>query len=365
MDLHRSPFPFQGPLDPDEVVGRLDLRADLARRVRERRLTALLGPRRYGKTSVLRRVAADLGAEGVETIWVDLFATSSMADLASALDRGLAETHGRFRRVLDRLAGSLSLQLGLLGVQLSGGARDRPDPAMKVRLMLQMLLQAAEKHDLLLVVDEFSGIAGVPNAAALLRTELQHHYRDLGIVFAGSQPSTMAQLFTDRAQPFFAQADLVDIPPLTDAEVAQLVGQGFDRTGRDPGVAVGHVVALAAGHPQRAMQLADACWAHVEPGGIATEDTWLTALAEVRRSVDSGSERLFALLPGGHQKVLRAVAGGGSPLGVAGELLDLPASTAQAGIKALLGTADLVRRDGRLVLVDPLFADWIRRRFPL
>ncbi|MBX3285919.1 MAG: ATP-binding protein [Actinobacteria bacterium] len=365
MDARRSPFPFQGPLAPEEVVGRLELRADLARRIRERRLTALLGPRRYGKTSILRRVAADLAADGVETVWVDLFATSSMADLASALDRGLAETQGRFRRALDRLAGSLSLQLGLLGVQLSASARDRPDPAMKVRLMLQLLLEAAQKHDLLLVVDEFSGIAAVPNAAALLRTELQHHYRELGIVFAGSQPSTMAQLFTDRAQPFFAQADLVDTPPLTDPEVAQLVDRGFERTGRHAGPVAGHVVELAAGHPQRAMQLADACWSLVAPGAAATEDTWRDALAEVRRSVDSGSERLFTLLPVGHQKVLRTVAVGGSPLGAAGEVLDLPASTAQAGIRALLGSADLVRRDGRLALVDPLFADWIRRRFPL
>ena len=36
------------------------------------------------------------------------------------------------------------------------------------------------------VLDEFSGIADVPKAAGLLRTELQHHYRDLALVFAGS-----------------------------------------------------------------------------------------------------------------------------------------------------------------------------------
>ena len=57
------------------------------------------------------------------------------------------------------------------------------------------------------------------NGAAMLRTQLQHHYRQLGIVFAGSQPSTMRMLFTDHAQPFFAQADLVEIGPLADDAV--------------------------------------------------------------------------------------------------------------------------------------------------
>ncbi|CAN5625286.1 hypothetical protein BH24ACT4_BH24ACT4_09010 [soil metagenome] len=61
------------------------------------------------------------------------------------------------------------------------------------------------------------------NAAGVLRTELQHHYQDLSIVFAGSQPSTMRALFTDQAQPFFAQADLVEIGPMTGAAVTEVV----------------------------------------------------------------------------------------------------------------------------------------------
>src|SRR3546814_2510918 len=69
--MDRSPFPFQGPLAPSEVTGRDDLRRDLAARMVERRVTALLGPRRYGKTSLLRRVTADLAEVGPETIWID------------------------------------------------------------------------------------------------------------------------------------------------------------------------------------------------------------------------------------------------------------------------------------------------------
>ena len=80
-----SPFPFQGPLEPEWVAGRIDLQRDLRRRVDERRLTALLGPRRYGKTSILRRVASDLGTDGYETVWIDLYELSSMADLAGSL----------------------------------------------------------------------------------------------------------------------------------------------------------------------------------------------------------------------------------------------------------------------------------------
>ena len=40
------------------------------------------------------------------------------------------------------------------------------------------------------------------------------------------------------------------------------------------------------------------------------------------------------------------------------------AGTAQAAVTSLLGSGYLAQRDQGLSVVDPLFADWIRRRFP-
>ncbi|HEU5149996.1 MAG TPA: ATP-binding protein [Iamia sp.] len=360
-----SPFPFQGPLRPDEVAGRDELRRDLAERITDRRLTALLGPRRYGKTSLLRRVTADLAEVGSDTVWVDLYEVSSMADVASALDRGLADVRGRLRATLDDLAATASIRLGLLGVELGRGPRDRPDPVLRLRGLLQVLVRAAARQPLVLVLDEFSGIAGVPRAAGVLRTELQHHFRDLGIVFAGSQPSTMATLFTDQAQPFFAQADLVELGPMDDRDVVDVVTDGFRRTGRAAGSTVAPLVAAAEGHPQRAMQLADAVWRNTPEGAEAGVAEWERALAEVRAAVDSGSERLFELLPTGHQKVLRVVAGGGSVYGTAAAALSLATGTARGAVAALTGNGYLADRGGGPVVVDPLLADWVRRRFAL
>ena len=361
--IEQSPFPYQGPLPAELVSGRDALVADLTQRARQRRLTALLGPRRYGKTSVLARVSADLAAGGTDTVWIDLYELSSMADLAAAVDRGLAGVAGTARRLLDSIAGSVSIRLGVLGVELSKGRRDRPDPVLTLRSLLQVLVRTAGRHDLLVVLDEFSGVARVDGAAGLLRSELQHHYRDLAIVFAGSQPSTMRTLFADQAAPFFAQADLVEIGPLPDEAVAEIVESGFIATKRRAGALTRRVVAAAEGHPQRAMQLADALWRHTKRGGVADDAAWEAALAEVRASVDAGSDRLYELLPAGHQKTLRVLATGGSVYGTAAEVLDLSTGTARAAVDALLGTGYLVHRDDRLRLVDPLLADWIRRRF--
>ncbi|MGI8754919.1 MAG: AAA family ATPase [Acidimicrobiales bacterium] len=341
------------------------MRQDLAERITSRRLTALLGPRRYGKTSLLRQVSADLGGVDHETVWVDLYEMGSMADVASAVDHGLAATKGRLRAALDALAGSMSFSLGVLGLELAKGPRNRPEPTLWLRHLLRMVVQVAQKQRLILVLDEFSGLDGVDHAAGVFRTELQHHYREFGIVFAGSQPSTMAMMFSDRAQPFFSQADLVKIGPLSDADVIDTVQTGFEATGRGVGPLAGRIADYAQGHPQRAMQLADAAWNLLEPGSEATDGDWPIVLEAVRASVEDGSERLFALLPLGHQKVLRVVANGGSVYGTAGGALSLPPGTAQGAVTALVGEGYLARDDDRWLVVDPLFADWIRRRFPM
>ena len=175
----------------------------------------------------------------------------------------------------------------------------------------------------------------------------------------------MRMLFSDQAQPFFAQADLLEIGPLTDSEVVSIVEQGFSDTDRDPGVAVERIVKFVRGHPQRMMQMADAVWRHTEQGSQVDLESWGQALAAVRASVDAGSERLYALLPTGQQKTMRAIVGGGSPFGTAADVLELPAGTATGAIASLTDLGYLTRMKGKLLVVDPLFADWLRRRFPV
>ena len=367
--VERSPFPYQGPLSPSQVSGRDELLRDLAERLVQRRLTALLGPRRFGKTSVLRRVTADLAQVGPETIWIDLYELNSMADLVIAVDRGLHQVTGKLRAALGSIAGGLSVQLGVVGLELSRASRVRTDPVVALRSLLQVLVTAAQKHDLIVVFDEFSGIANVKGAAGVLRTELQHHYQELGIVFAGSQPSTMKLLFGDQAQPFFAQADLLEIGPLADDDLSAIVEDGFAQTGRTAGPVTTRVVHFSRGHPQRAMQMADAAWRLTPEGGTADDNTWADALDAVRTSVDNGSERLYELIPGGQQKTLRAVVTSGHVYGAAADVLDLSPGTARAAVEALLGNGYLAHRAApgtakpTLVVVDPMFADWIRRRF--
>lgn len=358
-----SPFPYHGPLEPDQVHGRDDLIRDLIERITSHRVTALLGPRRFGKTSVLRRVAAELTE--VATVWVDLYEVTSIADIAVRFDNALGATTGQFAAEARTIAATVSVNLGLIKVDLTGPPRNRPDPNLTFHALLDVLVRTSARQPTLLVVDEFSSIGRVSGAAGALRTAVQHHYNELGIVFAGSYPSMMRTLFTTRAEPFYGQADLVEIGLLSAATVEQIVSAGFAATGREAGHVPGLISSFTGGHPQRTMQLADACWRHTPPGATAGPDEWAAAVAEVRRAVGDGMERLYSGFERGERSVLRAVARSGSVYGAEAGLLDLSTGAATHARQTLLDSGDLASSESGLVVVDPLLADWLRERFSI
>jgi len=359
-----SPFPHQGPLEPEQVRGRDHLVADLVARVTSRRVTALVGPRRYGKTSLLRRVAAEVAAGGASVVWVDLYEATSTADLARRFDSALAEARGPVGGTLAAIAARFDLQLGLLGVQLSRRRDERPDPEASFDSLLETLVAGARQTPTVVVVDELPGIDQVEGAAGLLRTKLQHHVQEIGLIFAGSQPSLMRAMFTERSRPFYAQADLVEIGPFSAAAIAEIVTDGFDSTGRDAGDLPGRIHDFTGGHPYRAMQAADAAWRCVAPGSEPRPDTWGRALELLRGETNLACDAIFSGFTTGEKATLRLMAHDDALFGTAAEALSLSAGSARHAVDALVGSGDVVDSDRGRRLVDPVLADWIRRRFP-
>jgi hypothetical protein len=360
-----SPFPFQGPLSPDDVHGRDDLVADLIERVTTRRVTAVLGPRRFGKTSVLRRVGSELEAAGTTVVEVDLYEVSSMADLAVRLDRALSTVRGPGIERLHHLISGGEISLGAVKLMFTRRPSEQPDPIAVLHHLLDGLVAAAHAHPTLVVFDEFGGIDRVDGAAGLFRTKLQHHVRDLGLIFAGSQLSLMRAMFTDVARPFYGQADLVEVGALTFPALRSIVNDGFRATDRDPGDLVTPLADFTGGHPQRAMQLADAAWRHAMPGEPYRPDLWGIALDDVRAQTDMANETLFSRSQGNDQKLLRLVANGEPIFGAASTVIGLTPGSGQSSRDRLVDSGEIMRAGSSWRVVDPVYADWIRRRFPL
>ncbi|MGB3410549.1 MAG: hypothetical protein WBA45_05080 [Microthrixaceae bacterium] len=357
--MFNNPFPHHGPLLPEQVAGREVLVADLLERLTSHRPTVLVAPRRYGKTSVLGSVSAQLD-DSVTVVAVDLYELRSWADLAARLDDALVSIPAERRRGIDSVAAGLEVNLGVVKLTLS--KPDRPPADTTVDRLLDVVIDHARRNPTVIIFDEFSSITRLDGAAGLLRTRLQHHYQDIGLIFAGSEPSTMRMLFSQADQPFYAQADLVEVPALSLVALTDIVDKGFD--GVSPPGLGGHIYAFTGGHPQRSMQLADAAWAAREVG-VEESQIWSMALGRCRSATVESHETRFSGESSADQAVLRLVAGGEALFGRHAGVLALSRSSAQQARHRLLDRGQLLKKDRRLMVVDPLYADWIRSRFPI
>ena len=364
-----NPFVYSRPIAPDEVIDRDGETQRLLANAVGGHFVRLYAPRKYGKTSLLRRVLRDAERqEGMIPILVDLYGVLSIGDVAVRFERAYArQLKGKARARVEEFLQStgLGLSLGALGIsaRLQLDPRSNPLPALHALLDLPLRLEDVGGFRALIVLDEFQDITKIPDIDALLRSHIQHQGEVASFVFAGSEPGLMRGLFEERERPLYGQAVPMRLDRLADADIADYIVRRFRESGRSAGDGVNPLIALAQGHPQRAMLLAHRLWEEVAEGEAASLQEWSrareAALTEVQPECDAHWRRLST----NEQKALRAViAGAGSPFAQRVlDQLDLRKSTARAALNVLVANATVEIRDGRYAVVDPLLEEWISR----
>lgn len=369
-----SPFVFDGPVAPGMLIGREDEAEAIRAWARAGRSTVLVGPRRYGKTSLLTRVQSDAERlDRMPVIIVDLYEVASTSDLVIRLERAWAKhVPGRLRSRLTRVLAGSEVGLNVLGTGFQVRLADQPrtDPLPALHALLDLPTRMSGKGGRTLVVfDEFQSLGAVGGAEGLVRTYVQAQRDSAAYVFCGSQPSMLAQMFGDQARPFYGQAQRFDLGRLDVGVLVAAVSDILEQSGRTGAeAAVAALMGWAEGHPQRAMLFAHLLWQRITPGQPVAEYVADTVLSDALRAVSAEIVAMFDGLPTAEKKTLRAIAEYGTPLSSrALRDLDLLKASAQSASASLIDRALVERLAQRMPswrLIDPLTTLWLKARYP-
>ena len=340
----------------------------------------LISPRRYGKSSLIRRALTSLERHGTLTVEVTVASYSSylaflegyaraIAAVQTPWDRArawLRETLGATRpeiRVDPELGGRLTVAFPSVTT-----AREVERLAPEVFALPARLAQSRGRR-VVVALDEFQAIAGFDGGTVeqALRAAIQTQ-RDVGYVFAGSEPSLMERMLGPK-RPFYKAGPVMRLGRIPPAEFAEFVESRFARSGIRPEPGLGSaIVELAGNMPYDVQRLAHETWDDVKAEGRkrATEEDLHRTLKRLLAQNDTMFENLWQRLTLVQRGTLRAVV-----VTDGRALLSAEArarhrlggtSTVQAALAAL-AREDVIAREGDRYLVnDSLFREWIARK---
>jgi hypothetical protein len=342
----------------------------------------LISPRRYGKSSLVRRALASMTRRGALTVEVTVSSFSSYVAFLEGYARALvaAETQGsRARTWLREVVRSAradvryapeSSPLGGLTVSFPTARSDREISRLAEEVFaLPARLAEAQGRKVVVALDEFQAIGGFNGGAVehAMRAAVQHQ-REVGYVFAGSEPSLMERMLGPK-RPFYKAGPVMRLEKIPAEEFAAFIDQRFAKSGirAEPGLGAA-VVELAGNLPYDVQRLAHETWDEVRGASRrrATLDDLHQALKRLLAEHQMMFEALWQRLTLAQRAALRAVV-----VEEGRELLSADVrsrhrlagpSTMQAALAALVRD-DVVNREGsRYVVVDSLLREWVERQ---
>src|SRR6202171_1023275 len=284
----------------------------------------LISPRRYGKSSLIRRALATMSTRGALTVEVTVSTFSSYVAFLEGYARAVLAAETKWdraktwlrdairtaraeiryapdlrtrgaaaRRIPDTGAASDLLRsrgpqgapgalgalgaLGTLTVSFPGVRSDRDVSRLAQEVFaLPARLAEARGRKVVVALDEFQAIGGFNGGSVehAMRAAVQHQ-REVGYVFAGSEPSLMERMMGPK-RPFYKAGPVMRLAKIPADEFAAFIDARFSRTGFRPEAGLGAaVVELAGNLPYDVQRLAHETWDDARSGGrrrVALDD---------------------------------------------------------------------------------------------
>lgn len=371
-----SPFQF-GTLATDKnFIDRVEDRKQLKQMLSSNINVALISPRRWGKSSLVKKAMEELVAERKEfrVCYIDAFSINSEAEFYNAFASGVIScAAGKVEKAikdaknyLGHLLANVTVSDGLSDI-LSVNLEFKPQEMDKMDI-----LNLPEKiaHDkgirIVVCIDEFQQLVNLPEYPDMegkMRTVWQKQ-KLTSYCFYGSKKHMMVDIFGDSQKPFYRFANLIFMPKIGKGDWIPFICEGFQSTGKHISPAFAEIICETVEcHSWYLQQFAFYVWSATERE--VNEDIMQASL---KRLIDTNSPMFISdieKLTPSQRAMLRAIRDGVSQLSseetVKNYHLGNP-NTIARNKKVLQEKSFIDSEEGHLVIADPVFKLWYQGR---
>lgn len=270
------------------------------------RPTVLVSPRRYGKSSLVHRVAAELNMPFTS---IDLFLANDDRAITRRILQGISEAVTQIMPVSEKfLAGlqkifrhfKVTLAAKCFSVEASYHA-EVFDAVDQVFNALQSLATLArdKKKSILFFIDEFQDIANADNAKSI-QGAIRHVAQETSniiFVFSGSNRSLLLELFDDKSMPLYMLCDKLNLQRISSKDYWSYVqSAALEKWKKEiPQSVFGQIMINTELHPFYVNMLCNELWTLDKlPDVDAVHTAWSNCFENERRRLVAELEKLTA-----------------------------------------------------------------------
>ena len=340
--------------------------------------TVLISPRRWGKTSLVKKVCGLAQSDNLKVVYIDIFSCRSDKEFYNAFATAIIkQTSSKFEEWVE----TAKLFLSRITPKISIS----PDPMTDFSISLEMnpksedideILQLPEKIaqkkncSIVICIDEFQQIAEFSDSKTFqkrLRTVWQLQ-KDVSYCLFGSKKHLMNELFEKKSYPFYKFGDAIYLQKIGTADWVEYICNRFEKTGKHISEELAErICKIVDNHSSYVQQLSWLVWVHTDE--TATENNFKEAYQDLIDQNTPLFEKQTESLTTYQMNFLRAIVGGVESEFTKQEVLteyQLGSSANVSIVKRALEKKELIEIEKRKISIpDPILKEWLRREFVL
>ncbi len=362
--MKENPFKFGTIVDGQYFTNREEEIEKISSFIKGENHLILISPRRFGKTSLMRKVVNDSGRKN---IYLDLQLILSVEDLAAQLLKRIYRIFPvqKLKRYIKsfRIIPSVIMNpvTGETEISFRPGSPDL-SPLEDVLNLIDKL--GTEKKKLIVVMDEFQEIFRINAGLGRMLRAVMQNQKNITYIFLGSSESMVRNIFEKKESPFYRFGALMTLPKISEEKFKAFLEERFLYITKEAIVYTTEILRITGSHPYYTQQLAFTVWELVSRK-VNGKDLVEAAASEIVQSHDNDYERIWNSINRTDMTILAGMSAGNiSPL--SDEFSRLygtgATSTVFSSLQRLAGRGILIKEGQVYSMDDPFFRRWIITR---
>lgn len=201
----------------------------------------MFSPRRYGKTSLVKRTQDILAKEGIVAVYIDFYGAASLEEIASRMAKEVYRVIWKKKPLLAKAVEYLSYLRPVVNMEPTGMsvgldvAKGKSGKELLEHTMegLGRLIKESKKP-YNIAIDEFQEIVELKEAVfieGVLRSNIQFH-SNASYFFIGSRRRILADMFNNRKRPFYKSAVNFPLQVLPEEDLVNFLIEQFKTGGK-------------------------------------------------------------------------------------------------------------------------------------